>query len=67
MCKTHVLSAASPKAPFEKTTIEAMSQNLLVILTTIVNDPHIEIKKIQLVEELIDGDTLADLIEVDFF
>ncbi|KAA2302324.1 hypothetical protein FY526_20440, partial [Clostridioides difficile] len=51
---------------FEKTTIEAMSQNLLVILTTIANDPHIEIKKIQLVEELIDGDTLADLIEVDF-
>lgn len=51
---------------FEKTTIEAMSQNLLVILTTIANDPHIEINKIQLVEELIDGDTLADLIEVDF-
>lgn len=52
---------------FEKTTIEAMSQNLLVILTTIANDPHIQINKIQLVEELIDGDTLADLIEVDFF
>lgn len=52
---------------FEKTTIEAMSQNLLVILTTIANDPYIEIKKIKLVEELIDGDTLADLIEVDFF
>ncbi|PQP81878.1 non-ribosomal peptide synthetase [Paenibacillus sp. PCH8] len=51
---------------FEKTTIEAMSQNLLLILTTIANDPHIEINKIQLVEELMNEDTLTDLIEIDF-
>ncbi|MGP3784991.1 condensation domain-containing protein [Paenibacillus sp. 1A_MP2] len=52
---------------FEKTTIEAMSKNLLLILTAICQNPHIEISKIKLVEELMNRDTLADLIEVDFF
>ncbi|NEW06400.1 amino acid adenylation domain-containing protein [Paenibacillus sp. SYP-B3998] len=51
---------------FEKPTIEAMSKNLLLIFTTVLQNPHIEINKIKLVEELISRDTLADLIEVDF-
>ncbi|OAB44324.1 non-ribosomal peptide synthetase [Paenibacillus glacialis] len=51
---------------FEKTTIEAMSKNLLLILTSVLQNPHIEINKIKLVEELINSEPLVDLIEVDF-
>ncbi|MEW9697561.1 amino acid adenylation domain-containing protein [Paenibacillus sp. SI8] len=51
---------------FEKTTIEAMSRNLLFLLTSIFQNPHIEINKLKLVEELINSEPLADLMEVDF-
>ena len=52
---------------FDKTTIEAMSQNLLLILTTICREPHIEINEIQLADEYTNEDTLTNLIEMDFF
>ncbi|MGQ8873040.1 amino acid adenylation domain-containing protein [Paenibacillus sp. TSA_86.1] len=52
---------------FEKTTIEAMSQHLLLILTTICREPDIEINEIQLADENTNEDTLTHLIEMDFF
>ncbi|KAA8786040.1 amino acid adenylation domain-containing protein [Paenibacillus amylolyticus] len=52
---------------FEKTTIAAMSQHLLLILTTIGCEPHIEINQIKFPEEDMNEGTLADLIEMDFF
>ncbi|WP_366295333.1 amino acid adenylation domain-containing protein [Paenibacillus sp. AN1007] len=52
---------------FEKTAIEAMSQNLLLILTTICLEPHKEIKHIKLNEEDMDDHSLTELMEMDFF
>jgi iturin family lipopeptide synthetase A len=52
---------------FEKTTIAAMSQHLLLILTTIGCEPHIEINQIKFPEQDMNEGTLADLIEMDFF
>lgn len=52
---------------FEKTAIEAMSQNLSLILTTICLEPHKEIKHIKLNEEDMDDHSLTELMEMDFF
>lgn len=52
---------------FERTTVESMSQNLLLILTTICREPHIEINQIKLAEENKNKEQLTDLIEMDFF